>query len=91
MILLLTGRHLRNRYLSLVRKAKSTYFPNCVFENRGNPLLESSQVMTASGPIIDQIEMCGAFNNHFASAGHIFEIVVSENSSNSSRESFYSP
>lgn len=43
--------------------------------------------MTASGPIIDQMEIRGAFNTHFALAGHLFEIIVSGNSSNSSRES----
>ena len=39
--------------------------------------------MTASGPITDKMDICGAFNNQFASAGHLFDQIASENSDSS--------
>lgn len=85
-------RRMRNRCLSMIRKAKSTYFLNCASENGGNSaavwkVVKSQTKLhplnTPAGynslSITDKMDICSAFKNHFASAGHLFHKIASEN------------
>ena len=81
-------REIRNKFTSKVREAKSNYHLNLLSNSYSNPTLFwkafksstsnsttsiPSSIMLGNNILQNPTEICAAFNNHFATAGHIFE------------------
>lgn len=84
----LAYRQLRNKCTAGIRKAKSRHYVNFIPKVYSNPAKfwravnsvkykSSPSFPTINTPdgysLSDQVEICAAFNQHFASAGHLFD------------------
>ncbi len=87
-LLWLAFKQLRNKFTSFVRKAKYDYYLNTISIFSSNPakfwkvVNSTKNKHTVSLPshvtynqhlITDHLEICTAFNKHFAAAGHLFK------------------